>query len=169
MIILQGRQADLKRRRPCHLGAQTNIMPFSKRTYSFREGKVSSDGGHDTPLRKIKSRGRTFIGSRTPTVENTQEASSSSLTPFARSSIRLKSIRKRKMADAKSEENSFKRVSLKDSFWLLKCTGVWTCLLGRLQLTGLDTIISNRLVVEINQLAISLGCLTFGKLAAKNF
>ena len=99
------------------------MKPFTKRTYSFREGTSSEiekvDGGLNTPLRKIKSRGRTFIGGKTPTIDNTQEASASLLSPFARGSVRLKSIRKRKMAnreDTKNDGTSFKRVSCLETF-----------------------------------------------------
>ena len=89
------------------------MLPFSKRTYSFRAGDVKeANKDNATPVRKIKSRGRTFIGSKTPN-ENTQEEAGFPLTPFTRGSVRLKSIRKRKMAsrdDVKNDETSFKRV-----------------------------------------------------------
>eukprot|EP00795_Rhopilema_esculentum_P012279 gene12279-2921_t len=88
------------------------MLPFSKRTYSFRAGDVKeANKDNATPIRKIKSRGRTFIGSKTPN-ENTQEEAGFPLTPFTRGSVRLKSIRKRKMAsrdDVKNDETSFKR------------------------------------------------------------
>jgi len=94
-------------------------MPFSKKTYSFRQSTSNEtehvNSGLGTPLRKIKSRGRSFIGGKTPTAESSQEESGSVLTPFARGSVRLRSIRKRKMAnrdDLKSEETCIKRERL---------------------------------------------------------
>ena len=99
-------------------------MPFSKRTYSFRQGtsneSENNGSGLSTPLRKIKSRGRTFIGGKTPTTDNSQEESGISLSPFTRGSVRLRSIRKRKMAnrdDVKNEGTSFKRVSDHDDLF----------------------------------------------------
>lgn len=97
-------------------------MPFSKRTYSFREGKLADDDGQNTPLRKIKSRGRTFIGAKTPSIENTQEAAFGLLSPFTRGSVRLKSIRKRKMAESKHDGTSFKRVSYYDVIFYFKAS-----------------------------------------------
>ena len=93
-------------------------MPFSKRAYSFRQSTSNdaenNDSGLSTPLRKIKSRGRTFIGGKTPTTDSRLDESGSLPSPFTTGSVRLRSIRKRKMAsrdDIKSEEAGFKRVS----------------------------------------------------------
>ena len=102
------------------LSEDHTMMPFSKRTYSFREKNTENSEPKKqalTPLRsfrKIKSRGRTNqipIGSTTPKDENTQEAT----TPFTRGSVRLKSIRKRKMAAPMFDQvdgTSNKRVSI---------------------------------------------------------
>ena len=99
-------------------------MPLKKKTYSFkskgenveeylgREYKSGQEGvsatpiSEGTPSSKIKTRGRSFIGWKTPTGEHPALGFDSSSS--TRNSVRLRSFRKRKMEDRHEEQSDNK-------------------------------------------------------------